>query len=172
MRPVLLLATGALAQSTGSATVEELVVTGSNGPRALDGILQQTAPKTKTTIDQDFIAKQMPGQSVAETLNVVAGYNFTNNDAYGNSGGNIRLRGYDGARISLQWDGIQLNDSGNYAIFTNQLGDSEIIGDVTVSQGTTDPDSPTASATGGAINYRTRFRTRKWAATSTCRPAA
>jgi iron complex outermembrane receptor protein len=152
----LLLATGALAQSTGSATVEELVVTGSNGPRALDGILEQTAPKSKTTIDQDFIAKQIPGQTVAETLNVVPGYNFTNNDAFGNSGGNIRLRSYDGARISLQWDGIQLNDSGNYAIFTNQLGDSEIIGDVTVSQGTTDADSPTASATGGAINYRTK----------------
>jgi len=152
----MLLATAALAQSTGSATVEELVVTGSNGPRAMEGILEQTAPKTKTTIDQDFIAKQMPGQTVAETLNVVPGYNFTNNDPYGNSGGNIRLRGYDGARISLQWDGIQLNDSGNYAIFTNQLGDSEIISDVTVSSGTTDADSPTASATGGAINYRTK----------------
>src|SRR4029079_8223751 len=67
----------------------------------------------------------------------------------------------DGARISLQWDGIQLNDSGNYAIFTNQLGDSEIISDVTVSQGTTDADSPTASATGGAINYRTKVPDRE-----------
>ncbi|MFL5297476.1 MAG: TonB-dependent receptor [Phenylobacterium sp.] len=152
----LLIATGALAQSTGSSTIEELVVTGANGPKSMDGIVEQTAPKTKTTIDQTFIAKQMPGQTIAETLNVVPGYNFTNNDPYGNSGGNIRLRSFDGARISLQWDGIQLNDSGNYAIFTNQVGDSEIISSAEVSQGTTDVDSPTASAVGGAINYRTK----------------
>lgn len=152
----LLLATGALAQSTGSATVEELVVTGSNGPRSLEGIVEQTAPKTKTTIDQEFIARQIPGQTIADSLNVVPGYNFTNNDPYGNSGGNIRLRSFDCARISFQWDGMQLNDSGNYACFTNQVGDSEIISSAEVSQGTTDPDSPTASATGGSLNYRTK----------------
>src|SRR5580765_5093859 len=100
----LLIATGAFAQSTGSATIEELVVTGASGPKSMDGILAQVAPKTKTTIDQQFIARQMPGQTIAETLNVVPGYNFTNNDPYGNPGGNIRLRSFDGARISLQWD--------------------------------------------------------------------
>lgn len=152
----LLLATGAMAQSTGSATVEELVVTGSNGPRSLDGIVEQNAPKTKTTIDQTFISRQIPGQTVAESLNVVPGYNFTNNDPYGNSGGNIRLRSFDCARISFQWDGMQLNDSGNYACFTNQVGDSEIISSAEISQGTTDVDSPTASATGGSLNYRTK----------------
>ncbi|HTE81127.1 MAG TPA: TonB-dependent receptor plug domain-containing protein, partial [Reyranella sp.] len=153
----LLLATGAFAQSTGSSTVEELVVTGSNAPRSLEGIIAQTGPKTRTTIDQTYIAKQMPGQTIAASLNVVPGYNFTNNDPYGNSGGNIRLRSFDGNRISLQWDGMQLNDSGNYAIFTNQVADSEIISSVDVSQGSTDVDSPTASATGGAINFRTKL---------------
>lgn len=152
----LLLADSALAQSTGSATVEELVVTGTGGSRALAGIIQQTAPKTQTAIDQDLIARQIPGQTIAETLNVVPGYNFTNNDPYGNSGGNIRLRSFDCNRLSFQWDGIQLNDSGNYACFTNQVGDSEIIGSAVVAQGTTDVDAPTASATGGALNYRTK----------------
>ena len=152
----LLLATGAMAQSTGSATVEELVVTGSSGPRSLEGIVEQTAPKTKTTIDQTFIARQIPGQTIADSLNVVPGYNFTNNDPYGNAGGNIRLRSFDCARISFQWDGMQLNDSGNYSCFTNQVGDSELISSAEVSQGTTDVDSPTASATGGSLNYRTK----------------
>ncbi len=153
-----LLATGAFAQSTtGSSTVEELVVTGASGPRSMDGILEQTAPKTRTTIDQEFIAKGMAGQAFTESLNVVPGYNFTNNDPYGNSGGNIRLRSFDGPRISFQWDGMQLNDSGNYAIFTNQVADSEIIFTADVAQGSTDVDAPSASATGGSINYRTRL---------------
>ena len=153
----LLLATSALAQSTtGSATVEELVVTGSGGPKSLDGLIVQTAPKTRTTIDEQFISRQLPGQSIADSLNIVPGYNFTNNDAFGNSGGNIRIRSFDCARISFQWDGMQLNDSGNYACFTNQLGDSEIVSTADVAQGTTDVDAPSASATGGSINYVTK----------------
>ncbi len=152
----LLLASGALAQTTGSATVEEVVVTGVTGPKQLSGIIEQSAAKSKTAITDEYISQQMPGQTIADTLNVVPGYNFTNTDAYGNSGGNIRLRSFDCARISFQWDGMQLNDSGNYACFTNQVGDSEIIRSAEVSQGTTDVDAPSASATGGAINYRTK----------------
>ncbi len=151
----LLLAGSALAQTTGSATLDEVVVTGAKA-KQIEGILEQTAPKSKVAIGQDFIAKQMPGQTIAETLNVVPGYNFTNSDAYGNSGGNMRLRSFDGPRISLQWDGTQLNDSGNYAIYTNQQLDSELVERAEVNLGTTDVDSPTASATGGSINYVTR----------------
>lgn len=151
----LLIAGAAMAQSTGSAALEEVVVTGAKN-RQIEGLIEQTAPKAKVAIGQDFIAKQMPGQSIADTLNIVPGYNFTNADGYGNSGGNMRLRSFDGPRISLQWDGTQLNDSGNYAIFTNQQLDSELIERAEVNLGTTDVDSPTASATGGSINYITR----------------
>ena len=48
------------------------------------------------------------------------------------------------------------NDTGNYAIFSNQLLDPEIIEQVNVSLGSTDVDSPTASATGSTVNFRTR----------------
>jgi len=59
---------------------------------------------------------------------------------------------------------MQLNDTGNDACDTNQVGDSETISTADVSQGTTDVDSPTASATGGAINYRTRVPDREFGA--------
>src|SRR6185503_1750782 len=84
------------------------------------------------------------------------GVNFTNNDSYGSSGGNLRIHGFDGNRISLTWDGMPLNDSGNYAIFSNQLADTEVIQRVAVNIGTTDVDSPTASASGGTVNVITR----------------
>jgi iron complex outermembrane receptor protein len=89
-------------------------------------------------------------------LNLVPGLNFTNSDPYGSSGGNVRIRGFDGNRISLTQDGIPLNDTGNYAIFTNQQIDPEYIQRATVNTGTTDVDSPTASATGGTVNVVTR----------------
>ncbi|MES1201127.1 MAG: TonB-dependent receptor, partial [Pseudomonadota bacterium] len=79
-----------------------------------------------------------------------------NNDAYGASGGGINVRGFDGARVSLTFDGIQLNDSGNYAIFSSQLLDPELITRANVNMGTTEVDSPTASAVGGTVNFVTR----------------
>src|SRR5207237_7078621 len=44
-----------------------------------------------------------------------------------------------------------------YAIFGNQQMDQEIIDQVSVNLGTTDVDSPTPSAAGGVVSYRTRL---------------
>ncbi|WOB79298.1 MULTISPECIES: TonB-dependent receptor [Brevundimonas] len=149
----------ASAQSTGTEAteVQEVVVTGTRGPRTTDGtIVAETAGKTRSTVTQEFISTQAAGQTIVQTLNLTPGLNFTNNDPYGSSGGNIRLRGFDGNRVSLTFDGIPLNDTGNYASYTNQQLDPELIERASVNTGTTDVDSPTASATGGTINYTSR----------------
>ncbi len=147
-----------LAQSTGSQALDEIVVTAAK--RAETVIVAESAPKSRTSIGADFIQKQQPGQSILQSLNLTPGYNFTNNDAYGNSGGNVRIRGFDGARISLTQDGIPVNDTGNYSIYSGQQVDPELIERATVNIGTTDVDSPTASAAGGTINYVTRKPTK------------
>jgi iron complex outermembrane receptor protein len=150
---------GAAAQSTGTEAteVQEVVVTGTRGPRTTDGsIIAETVAKTRSSVTQEFIARQAAGQTILQTLNLTPGLNFTNADPYGSSGGNIRLRGFDGNRVSLTFDGIPLNDTGNYATYTNQQLDPELIERASVNTGTTDVDSPTASATGGTINYTTR----------------
>lgn len=157
----MLLAGAASAQSSGTdaaegVVIEEVVVTGQRGPRSISGAaVAQNVDKTRSTITQEYISRQQAGQSIVQILNNVPGLNFTNNDPYGNSGGNIRLRGFDGNRVSLTFDGIPLNDSGNYAAFTNQQVDSEIIDRASVNQGSTDVDSPTAAANGGTIAYTT-----------------
>jgi iron complex outermembrane receptor protein len=148
----------AYAQSTGTAEVEnlaEVVVTGRR-VRQLAGVTDQTATKSRVGVTGESLANYSPGQTFLDSLNQVPGLNFTNNDAYGSSGGNLRLRGFDGSRVSLTFDGIPLNDTGNYAIYTNQQIDPELIEAVDVNLGTTDVDSPTASAVGGSINTRTR----------------
>jgi iron complex outermembrane recepter protein len=155
----LLMAGGASAQSTGTEATEltEVVVSGTRGPRTTDGtIVAETVGKTRSTVTQEFISTQTAGQTILQTLNLTPGLNFTNNDPYGSSGGNIRLRGFDGNRVSLTFDGIPLNDTGNYASYTNQQLDPELIERASVNTGTTDVDSPTASATGGTVNYVSR----------------
>jgi len=152
----LLFASGAFAQSTGTTEVEDVVVVATGQP-TIDGVISaETAPKAKASIDQEFISTQPTGQTIIQTLNLTPGLNFTNSDPYGSSGGNLRIRGFDGPRISLTFDGIPLNDTGNYAIYTNQQLDPELVARASVNMGTTDVDSPTASATGGTINYTSR----------------
>ena len=148
----------AFAQSTGSQDFEdEIVVTGSRGAPTVGGVItNETAPKSRASIGQEYIETQTVGQSALELVNAIPGVNFTNNDSYGSSGGNIRMRSFDGNRVSLTFDGMPLNDTGNYAIFSNQLLDSELLGAIQVNMGSTDVDSPTASATGGTINYTLR----------------
>lgn len=145
----------ALAQSTGSVDFEKdtIVITGTR-TREVGGVQAPDTPKAKVVLTQEIIARQNPGQTILDTINLVPGVSFQNNDAYGSSGGTLTIRGFDSSRISLTFDGIQLNDSGNYAIFSNQQFDPELIEQVNVNLGSTDVDSPTASAVGGTVNYR------------------
>jgi iron complex outermembrane receptor protein len=143
----------ALAQSTGSQKFEEIVVTGQRNKTVGGAISAEKVAKARSTITQEFIAKQMSGQSVLQQINLLPAVNFTNNDPFGTSGGNIRIRGFDGNRIALTVDGVPLNDTGNYAIFSNQQVDSELLSKVSVNLGSTDVDSPTAAAAGGTVNY-------------------
>ncbi len=155
-----LIATAASAQSTGTlaaeATVEEIVVVGARGPREIDGaIVAVEAPKSRVQLTQEFIQTAVPGQSILDTINLLPSVTFTNSDAFGSAGGDISVRGFDSQRVALLFDGIPLNDSGNYEIYPNQQLDPELIESVTVNLGTTDVDSPTAAAAGGTINYVT-----------------
>ena len=153
----LLICGHALAQSTGTAVSEELVVTASR-VKSIDGALVAVeVPKSRATITAEYISKQQPGATILETINLLPGVNFTNNDAFGSAGGDITIRGFDAQRIALLQDGVPLNDSGNYAIYSNQQLEADLIEKVDVNLGTTDVDSPTPAASGGTINYVTKI---------------
>lgn len=143
----------ARAQSTGSLDFEnEIIVTGKTGDVA--GIQLPDTPKAKQVLTQELITRGTPGQTINETINLIPGVSFQNNDGYGSSGGSLMIRGFDDTRISQTFDGIPLNDTGNYSLYSNQQLDPELIEQVNVNLGTTDVDSPTASASGSTVNYR------------------
>lgn len=149
------LAVPAFAQSTGSAEFEgDAIIVSGVRETAVGGVDVPETPKAKVAITKELIMRQTPGQTINDTLNLVPGVSFTNNDPWGSLGGSFTVRGFGSDRISQTVDGIPLNDSGNYALYTNQMLDPEIIESATVSLGSTDVDSPTASAAGGTINIR------------------
>jgi len=148
----------AFAQSTGSIDFEkEIIVTGTrSGTQEVAGISAPDTAKAKAVLTQENIERQNPGQTILDTINQIPGVSFQNNDAYGSSGGTLNIRGFSSDRVSLTFDGVPLNDSGNYAIYSNQQIDPELIEQVNVNLGITDVDSPTASAAGGTVNLRTK----------------
>ena len=155
--------TAAFAQSTGSQDFEQqtIIVTGTR-TQDVGGIQTPDTSKAKAVLTQEMISRQNPGQTVLDTINIIPGVSFQNNDAYGSAGGTLTIRGFNSSRISVTFDGIPLNDSGNYAIFSGQTLDPELIEQVNVSMGSTDVDSPTASAVGGTVNYRTLTPTKEF----------
>ncbi|AKH41814.1 iron complex outermembrane receptor protein [Altererythrobacter atlanticus] len=157
MAAAALLASPAAAQSTGALDFEEdtIIVTGAL-QLGVGGVEIPDTPKAKQVLNQEVIREQRPGQTVNDIVNLVPGVSFQNNDPWGSSGGSFTIRGFGADRVSQTVDGIPLNDSGNYAMYTNQQVDSEVLESVNVNLGVTDIDSPTASAAGGTINIRTR----------------
>lgn len=147
----------AFAQSTGSVDFEEstIVVTGEVN-KGVAGVQLPNTSKAKQVLNQDIIATQVPGQTINDTINLMPGVSFQNNDAFGSAGGTLTIRGFDDSRISQTVDGIPLNDTGGYALYSNQQIDPEVIEQVNVNLGTTDVDSPTAAASGSTVNIRTR----------------
>lgn len=148
----------AMAQSTGTTDFENsnsVVVTGTRQTNVA-GVEAPDTSKTREVLNSTFIQHQTPGQSINDTINNLPGVSFTNNDPFGSAGGTLYIRGFDASRISQTFDGVPLNDTGNYALYSNQQLDPELIEQVNVSLGSTDVDSPTAAATGSTVNYRTR----------------
>lgn len=150
-------APAAFAQSTGTETVQELVVT-SHKTQSVDGLVtEQEGPKTREIISQQYISTQTAGQNPIADLNLIPGVSYTQDDPYGMSGsaGHISIRGIHSSLIAELVDGVPLNDAGNYAIYPGELIDSEVISNVNVITGSTDVDSPTSSSLGGLININT-----------------
>jgi len=149
----------AMAQSSGTVDFENedaIVVTGTRNQN-VGGIEVPDTSKTREVLGAEFIQRQSPGQTINDVINQLPGVSFTNNDPFGSSGGGLVIRGFDNSRISETFDGVPLNDTGNYALFSNQMLDPELIEQVNVSLGSTDVDSPTAAATGSTVNFRTRL---------------
>ncbi len=163
------IATPVAAQSTGSVDFEEGNVIIVSGARSSDvaGVDIPDSPKAKQVLTEEAIRAQRPGQTVNDIVNLVPGVNFQNNDPWGSGGGSFTIRGFSSDRISQTIDGVPLNDSGSYALYTNQQQDPETLGSVSVNLGSTDVDSPTAAASGGTINIRTREPSDEFGITTT-----
>lgn len=149
----LLAYSAAMAQSTGSQAVEELVITAQKREISTGGLaVQVRAAKDQSVVTQQFIKTQVGSTNFAQAINLLPGVSYTGDDPTGVLSGDFRMHGFDGAHVSVTVDGTPLNDTGNYAIYPGEYLVQEVTDHITVNMGQTEVDSPTASAIGGTVN--------------------
>ncbi|WP_430388280.1 TonB-dependent receptor [Dyella sp. 20L07] len=115
----------------------------------------QTAPKAVSTISRDAIIKAAPGSNFTQMIASIPGVNASTDDVTGLSDGNYSIRGFNSSEIGMTVNGAPITDTGSYAVYATEYGDSENMGDITVLQGIPDVDMPDSGAAGGHIAWAT-----------------
>ncbi|WP_380182805.1 TonB-dependent receptor family protein [Kalamiella sp. sgz302252] len=120
-------------------------------------MVQEESAKARSTITKEAMQKQadMAGNAL-DRLKYTPGLNVNSNDASGLSGVDYTMRGMNSDQIGLSLDGIPINDSGNYAVYPNLVGDEENIEEVFVTQGSSEADGPHIGSSGGNIGLVTK----------------
>ena len=115
-------------------------------------MVKEEAKKSRSTVTRDAIDKQGPTANPYQLINLLPGVVQSSTDNDGLNGGNIKLRGFNSDKIGLTIEGAPVNDSGSYSLFPQEYLDAENIGQISVSQGSPELDSPHIGSTGGVIN--------------------
>jgi iron complex outermembrane recepter protein len=119
-------------------------------------MVKEDSPRARSTVNQEAMEKMPATANAIDKLKYTPGINVNSNDASGLSGLDYTMRGMNSDQIGLSTDGVPINDSGNYAVYPNQLGDSENLKEVFVTQGSSEIDGPHIGSSGGNIGMVTR----------------
>lgn len=119
-------------------------------------MVQDDSPKARSTVTKDAMDKMPATANAIDKLKFTPGLNVNSNDSTGLSGVDYTMRGMKSDQIGLSMDGIPVNDSGNYAVYPNLLGDSENLDQTFVTQGSSEADGPHIGSSGGNIGLVTR----------------
>ena len=119
-------------------------------------MVQEDSSKARSTLTKEAMEKASGASNAIDMLKYTPGMNVNSNDASGLSGIDYTMRGMNSDQIGLSVDGIPINDSGNYAVYPNLLGDAENLEQIFVTQGSSEADGPHIGSSGGNIGFVTR----------------
>ncbi|WP_115717049.1 TonB-dependent receptor [Gallaecimonas mangrovi] len=114
-------------------------------------MVQQDSGKTRSTVTKKALEEQSGTGNGIDKLQYTPGINVVSNDATGLSGFSFNMRGMDASQVGVTMDGVPVNDSGNYAMYPNLLGDPENLEEIFATQGSSDTDAPHIGSSGGNI---------------------
>ncbi|MGY4533713.1 iron complex outermembrane receptor protein [Pseudomonas sp. TE3786] len=118
-------------------------------------MVKEEAPKARSTVTKEALEKMAPTGNAIDKLKYTPGINVSSDDSTGLSGFNFTMRGMSSDQVGVSLDGIPVNDSGNYNLYPNLLGDPENLGEVFATQGSSEIDAPHIGSSGGNIGLVT-----------------
>lgn len=119
-------------------------------------MVQEDSSKARSTLTKEAMDKASGASNAIDMLKYTPGMNVNSNDASGLSGIDYTMRGMNADQIGLSMDGIPINDSGNYAVYPNLLGDADNLEQIFVTQGSSEVDGPHIGSSGGNIGLVTK----------------
>lgn len=145
------LALPSLVLAQGSTAIGQITVEGQ--PVAADAglMIQEEAPKARSTATQAHLSTQIPTASPYQGIRLLPGVNAHSTDATGLFGGSLTVRGFNSDQMGFTIDGAPVNDSGNYAVYPQEYVDLENLEEIFITQGATDLDAPHVGAVGGNV---------------------
>ncbi|MBI6635983.1 TonB-dependent receptor [Pseudomonas paralactis] len=111
--------------------------------------------KGRSTVTKEALDKQAATGNAIDKLKYTPGLNISSEDNTGLSGFRFTMRGMNSDQVGMSVDGMPINDSGNYALYSNLLGDPENIDQIFVTQGASETDGPHIGSSGGNIGVVT-----------------
>ncbi|OOW01465.1 TonB-dependent receptor [Pseudomonas sp. MF6394] len=111
--------------------------------------------KGRSTVTKEALDKQAATGNAIDKLKYTPGLNISSEDNTGLSGFRFTMRGMNSDQVGMSVDGMPINDSGNYALYSNLLGDPENIDQIFVTQGAAESDGPHIGSSGGNIGIVT-----------------
>jgi len=118
-------------------------------------MIKEDSAKARSTVTKEAMDQMAPTANALDKLKYTPGINVTSSDSTGLSGTSFTMRGMNSDQVGLSSDGIPINDSGNYAIYPNLLGDPENLAEVFATQGSSEVDGPHIGSSGGNIGLVT-----------------
>ena len=155
----------ALAQSSGTDAIEEdlaEVVVSATRVRSIGLVGDQTAPKSRVSLTGEYLDTQMSGQTRVPEPEPDSGRQLHQHRSLRHLG---RQPAHPRIRRLARLGDVRRHSAQRLRqlrVVHEPDARPELIDRVDVNLGTTDVDSPTASATGGTVAYRTRRPTEEF----------
>ncbi|AMB86909.1 TonB-dependent receptor [Pseudomonas agarici] len=118
-------------------------------------MVQEESIKGRSTVTKEALDKQTATGNAIDKLMYTPGLNISSEDATGLGSFRFTMRGLNSDQVGMSVDGMPINDSGNYALYANLLGDPENIEQIFVTQGSSEADGPHIGSSGGNIGVVT-----------------
>lgn len=149
-----------------AVTSDTIVVHATAGHHTADGVTglepggglikPQYAPKSVSTVSNDYIQKQSPATSPFMLVQLLPGAVVSEVDPWGLSGGQIALRGLDQTEMAFIWEGMPIADVGVYTTYPSEFVDGENMTELSLQQGSSNIDTPTVNGSGGLFTFHDR----------------